>query len=305
MMKALLNKPWFAVTGAILCTALWGSAYPVIKYSYDKLNITTVADKLAFAGARFLIAGLMVFIAAWIKQRKPPTIPKRLIPGAALYGAVQTGLMYILNYIGVANTSATKTSILTAASAFFAVLFAPLFFRDERLTPWKIIGVICGFAGIIVVNTSGLDGGITFTGEGLVLIATVLNTAGGFIGKRVAKGRVFEMTAYQLLFGAALILLVALPMGGSFVFSPESLLLILYLAFVSAAAFSLWTALLTRHGAGRILVFNLLIPVFGTMWSYFLLGEQQIFDPMYPVSIVLITLGIILVNYNKNFQKPL
>lgn len=304
-MTDLIKKPWFAVLGAILCTALWGSAYPVIKYSYDELNITTVADKLAFAGARFLIAGLMVFIAAWIVRKKPPAIPKKLLPGAVLYGAVQTGLMYILNYIGVANTSATKTSILTAASAFFAVLFAPLFFKDERLSLWKIVGVVCGFAGIVVVNTSGLDGGITFLGEGSVLIATVLNTAGGFIGKRIAKGRVFEMTAYQLLFGAALILIVALPMGGSFAFSPKSLLLTLYLAFVSAAAFSLWTALLTRHGAGKILVFNLLIPVFGTMWSFFLLGEQQIFDPMYPISIVLITVGIVLVNYNKNFQKPL
>lgn len=304
-MTDLIKKPWFAAVGAILCTALWGSAYPVIKYSYDELNIETVADKLTFAGARFLLAGVMVFAVAWIMRKKLPTIPKKLIGGAILYGAVQTGLMYILNYIGVANTSATKTSILTAASAFFAVLFAPLFFRDERLTLWKLVGVLCGFAGIIVVNTAGLDGGVTFMGEGLVLIATVLNTAGGFIGKRIAKGRVFEMTAFQLLFGAALILLVALPMGGSFVFSAKSLLLTLYLAFVSAAAFSLWTALLTCHPAGKILVYNLLIPVFGTLWSYLLLGETQIFDPMYPISIVLITIGILLVNYNKNFSKPL
>lgn len=304
-MNSLLNKPWFAAVGAILCTALWGSAYPVIKYSYDELNIESVADKLAFAGVRFLLAGVMVYVAAWIIRKKPQTIPKSLIAPAVLYGAVQTGLMYILNYIGVANTSATKTSILTAASAFFAVLFAPLFFKDERLTVLKVIGVLCGFAGIIVVNTSDLDGGITFMGEGLVLIATLLNTAGGFIGKRIAKGRVFEMTAFQLLFGAALILAVALPMGGGFVISPKSLLLTLYLAFVSAAAFSLWTALLTRHGAGKILVYNLLIPVFGAIWSYLLLGEDRIFDPMYLLSIVLITVGIILVNYNKNFSKPL
>ena len=304
-MNKTFQKPWFAALCAILCTALWGSAYPVIKYSYGQLHIGSVADKLTFAGVRFLLAGVMVFIAAWIIRKKPPTIPKKLIGGAVLYGAVQTGLMYILNYIGVANTSATKTSILTAASAFFAVLFAPLFFKDERLTVWKVIGVIVGLGGIVVVNTSGLDGGITFMGEGLVLIATLLNTAGGFIGKRIAKGCVFEMTAWQLLIGAALILLVALPMGGGFVFSAQSVLLTLYLAFVSAAAFTLWTALLTVHEAGRILVFNLLIPVFGAIWSYFLLGEDKIFDPMYLLSVVLIGCGIFLVNHNKNFKKPL
>ncbi len=298
-MKQLLNKPWFAAVGAILCTALWGSAYPVIKYSYAKLNIVSVADKLTFAGARFLIAGVMVFIAAWIIRKKPPTIPRNLIGGAILYGAVQTGLMYILNYIGVANTSATKTSILTAASAFFAVLLAPLVFKGERLTVLKVIGVILGFSGIIVVNLPGLDGGFAFMGEGLVLIAALLNTAGGFIGKRIAGGRVFEMTAYQLIFGALLILAVALPMGGSFAFTAESLLLTLYLAFVSAAAFTLWTALLTRHDAGKILVFNLLIPVFGAIWSYLILGERQIFDPLYLLSVIMIACGIFFVNYTK------
>ena len=304
-MTKLLKKPWFAVVGAVICTALWGSAYPVIKYSYAQLNIASVADKLAFAGARFVIAGLMVFIAAWIVMKKPPTVPKRYIGGVILYGAVQTGLMYILNYIGVAHTSATKTSILTAASAFFAVLLAPLFFKSEKLTALKVIGVIVGFSGIIIVNTSALDGGVSFLGEGLVLLATVLNTAGSFIGKVIAKGRVFEMTAWQLMIGGALILLVALPMGGGFVISAESVLLTLYLAFVSAAAFSLWTALLTYHDAGRILVFNLLIPVFGAAWSFIILGERQIFDPLYLVSTALICIGIALVNYHKKFSKPL
>ena len=295
-MNKFLEKKWFAVVGAIICTALWGSAYPVIKYSYTQLSIVSTSDKLCFAGARFLLAGAMVFLAAWIIRKKPPLIPKRLIGGAVLYGTVQTGLMYILNYIGVAHTSATKTSLLTAASAFFAVLFAPLFFKSERLTALKLFGVMLGFGGVIVVNTSAADGGVTFLGEGLVLTATLLNTAGSFIGKRVAEGRVFEMTAWQLLIGGALITAAALIMGGSFDFSVQSLLLTLYLAFVSAAAFSLWTALLTRHEAGRILVFNLLIPPFGALWSFLILGERQILDPMYLLSAAMITAGIIMVN---------
>ena len=302
-MEQLLNKRWFAAVGAILCTALWGSAYPVIKYSYAQLAIDSVADKLCFAGARFILAGMMVFVVAWALRKKPPLIPKRMIGGVVLYGTVQTGLMYILNYIGVAHTSATKTSILTAASAFFAVLFAPLFFKSERLTVMKLVGVILGFSGIIVVNTSAVDGGITFLGEGMVLAATLLNTAGSFIGKRIAGGRVFEVTAYQLLIGGLLITVTALLMGGGFRFSAQSLLLTLYLAFVSAAAFSLWTALLTRHEAGRILVFNLLIPLFGALWSFVILGERQILDPMYLVSAALITVGIVLVNGKASVKR--
>lgn len=298
-MENLLRKRWFAAVGMVLCTLLWGSANPIIKYSYEALRIDTVADKLMFAGVRFMLAGVMVFIAAWVILRRVPTVLKKLIPGVTLYGVVQTGLMYILNYIGVANTTATKTCILTAASAFFAVIFAPLVFKGERLTALKLIGVIVGFAGIVAVNLGDLGGGLSLTGEGFVLTATVLSTAGSFIGKRISKGRVLEMTAWQLIIGAGLILVVGLIMGGGMTFTLSGLLLILYLAFVSAFTFILWTALLVYHEAGRILVYNLLIPVFGALWSLIILGERQILDPMYLLSITLIACGIFMVNYTK------
>ena len=298
-MNNLLQKKWFAAVGMVLCTLLWGSANPVIKYSYQALGITTTADKLMFAGVRFMLAGLMVFVFAWIRMRRVPTIPRRLIGGAVLYGVLQTGLMYTFNYIGVSNTSATKTCILTAASAFLAVVLAPLFFKGERITALKLIGSVIGFAGIVVVNLGDLGGGLTLTGEGFVLTATVLSTAGSFVGKRISSGRVFEMTAYQLIIGAALILVIGLSMGGGVVFTPEGIWLTLYLAFVSAATFTLWTALLVHHEAGSILVYNLLIPVFGALFSLIILGERQILDPMYLVSVALISCGIFMVNYSK------
>ena len=295
-MERILKKKWAAVLCAVLCTVLWGSAYPVIKYGYEQLYISSVADKLIFAGARFAAAGIMVFIFSWVKRGKAPTVPRGKRGGVALYGAVQTGLMYILNYIGVANTTATKTSVLTAASAFFAVIFAPLFFKEERLTVLKIGGAVVGMSGILLVN-GGVTGGFTFMGEGLVLISALLNTAGGFIGKRVSKGIVFESTAYQLLIGGAMILAVGLFAGGGYPLSAPRVLIALHLAFVSAAAFTLWTALLVYHEAGDILVFNMLIPVTGAIWSYFILGERQITEPLYIISVILTAVGIIMVNY--------
>lgn len=283
---------------AVFCTVLWGSAYPVIKYTYTVIAMPEVADKLLFAGVRFFLAGLMVFCYTWIKNRRFPTVPKERIGGVALYGILQTGLMYILNYIGVANTTATKTSIITAASAFFAVLFAPLFFKGEKLTVLKIVGVVIGMAGIVLVNNNALDG-FSFMGEGMVFLSMLLNTAGSFVGKRVSKGIVYQSSAYQLMIGGALILAVAVPLGGSFSLSWTSVLLILYLAFVSAAAFTLWTALLVYHEAGRILVFNMLIPVTGALWSFLILGERQILEPLYLVSVLLTAAGIILVNYQR------
>ena len=298
-MQKYLSEKWIAMGLAFLCTLLWGSAYPVIKLAYKELAIDAVGDKLMFAGVRFALAGLMVFVVACLIKKRFPLADKGKWGWVLLYGAVQTGLMYLFNYIGVANTSATKTSFLTALSAFLSVLFAPLFFKDEKLSVWKIVGIVFGIAGIAVVNFSSLDTSFAFIGEGFVMIATVLNTAGGFIGKKISRGKVFETTSYQLMFGGILLVISAVIMGGGLTLSFKSMLFVLYLAFVSAAAFSVWTALLVYNEAGKILIFNLMIPITGAFWSFVILGEREIFDPMYILSVVLIAVGIILVNSHR------
>ena len=100
-----------------------------------------------------------------------------------------------------------------------------------------------------------------------------------------------------------MILAIALPLGGRFILTWTSVLIVLYLAFVSAAAFTLWTALLVLHEAGQILVFNMLIPVTGAIWSFIILGERQVFEPLYLVSIALTAVGIILVNIRKTKKQ--
>ena len=107
------------------------------------------------------------------------------------------------------------------------------------------------------------------------------------------------MTAWQLLFGGALLAAVGLALGGRLDFSSvRGDLILLWLAFVSAAAFAVWTALLKYHPASRITVFNLLVPIFGTVLSGLLLGENVLrLDTA--ASLALIAGGILLVNLSK------
>lgn len=295
----ILDKKWAATAGAVFCTVLWGSAYPVIKFAYQQLKIESVGDRLMFAGLRFFLAGVMVFFITFFFKKRVPAVEKKDVLPVIAYGAVQTGLMYLFNYIGVANTTATKTAILTSLSAFLAVLFSPLFFKDEKLSALKIAGIVLGLSGILFSNVGAFDGTFSLFGEGFVMFAAVLNTAGGFIGKKISGGKVFEMTAYQLIIGGVILIFCAAIGGGHFSLTLKGGAILLYLAFVSAAAFSVWTALLVRHEAGKILVFNLLIPIFGAVWSFFILGEKDIFEPMNLLSVALITAGIVLVNSNR------
>ena len=291
-MKLLQNKK-IAYLTAIFCTLLWGTAFPFIKVGYSAFQIeeSDIGSKLIFAGMRFMLAGFMVFLFLWISKRKLPTLSKKDILPVCSLGVVQTGLQYIFTYIGIGFTSGTNTSIITACASFFTVLFVPLFFKNDRLTPMKIIGCILGFGGTVSTDT--------WFGDMMILFSTISAAAGNIVAKKVTTGRdPFPVTAFQLLTGGFILLVSGICCGGSIgLINVESVSVLLWLAFVSAVAFSLWTVLLKFHDASRISVFNLLVPVFGTVLSGLMLGEN-VFRIETLISLILISLGIAFVNMN-------
>ncbi len=285
---------------ALVCTALWGTAFPVIKLSYKQFYIASrdIGAKLLFAGERFALAGLLVFLLALVLYRKPLTMKKRDIMPIVTLGLVQTTLQYVFSYIGVANTTGTKTSVITACSAFFAVLLAPLFFQSDQLHFKKIFGCLLGLAGIVVIQFNGVVfESFSFLGEGFVLLSALCSAGGSFISKGVMKNRnAMQVTAFQMFAGGAVLIIIGGAFGGKLYYTNwQHWALLAYLAVVSAIAFTLWTALLAYNPVGKICIFNLMIPLFGTLWSGILLGEN-IFTLNNLLSIVLVCTGIWLVH---------
>lgn len=54
-----LQKDSTVFLGAMICCALWGSAFPCVKLGMELLHITSdqTADQILFAGERFFLAG--------------------------------------------------------------------------------------------------------------------------------------------------------------------------------------------------------------------------------------------------------
>ena len=90
-------------------------------------------------------------------------------------------------------------------------------------------------------------------------------------------------------------LIIGFVFGGTTVFNFNSLVILIWLSVVSSVSFLLWTALLKYHPVSRITIFTMLVPVFGTLWSFILLGED-IMRAENLISLLLISLGIVLVN---------
>ncbi len=296
----LLNRKISAYIGAIICTALWGTAFPLIRLGYMRFNIaqSDIGSKLLFAGERFALAGTLVFLFGLIFYRKP-LIPRTgdLLPIGVL-GLVQTTLQYLFAYIGVGLTTATNTSILTGTVSIISVVLSGIFFRQDRLTALKIAGCIIGLFGIVYVNIADFSvDSVTFLGDIIVLMSSLSGAGGNIITKKVSKNRnPTTVTAWQLFIGGVVLLLIGLICGGRT--DPTSIsgvFILLWLSLVSSVSFLLWTELLKRHPVSRITVFMMLVPIFGTVWSGILLGED-VLNINNLISLAFITAGIVLVN---------
>lgn len=306
MEKNFLQRGPIIILLALFCTILWGTAYPAVKIGYELFAIDSANDfgKLLFAGLRFTLAGLMTLAVSVILQKKLVIPQRQHWRGIALLGLVQTTGQYIFFYLGLSNTTGVKGSILYALATFFVVIFAHFLFPDDKMNLQKILGCCIGFVGVLLItfDGTGLGGGFTFTGEGFIMLSTLSSALGALISRSVAQGQdPVVVTGYQLTGGGLILIFIGLIGHGHFdsVTAP-GILLLLYMAFLSAAAFTVWTMLLKYNPASKIAVYNFLIPIFGTTFSVMFLNES-IFNLRSLLALILACAGIYIVN--KEFKR--
>ncbi len=167
-----------------------GSAFPSLKVGYDilDLNNQTYLYKVLFAGYRFLLASLMILTYGTLKGMLVP-LSKRILGHLAVLGILQTSLTYILFYIGLSNTTGVKGSILIGTGTFFAIIFAHFYYHDDKLSLNKILGLVVGFIGVIIISLSkgSLDFGFKFTGEGFMIISSMVTAVASLYAKELSK----------------------------------------------------------------------------------------------------------------------
>jgi drug/metabolite transporter (DMT)-like permease len=295
-----LSDPKIVLLLATLCCALWGSSYPAIKNGYEILQIAPhdVSSKLIFAGYRFLLAGLCVLLLAAIMGKPVLRLSRHTFGQVALLGILQTGLQYVFFYIGLAFTTGVRASILNATTTFFSVLLAHFVYQNDKLSTRKSVGCLLGFAGVLTVNAGAgpLDALPSLHGEGFIVIAAFVLSAASIYGKYVShRMDAMVMTGWQLAIGGMALLMGGYATGGTLGhMTPASTLLLVYLALLSAVAFTLWSLLLKYNPVGRVSVFAFLVPVFGAALSALFLGES-IFEWKNLAALVLVCAGIGLV----------
>ncbi len=291
---------------ALMCCALWGSAFPCIKTGYEWLQIEGAGSQILFAGYRFTLAGIFTYFFVCMSEKRFALPEKKNLPMFMGQGVLQTTIQYVFFYVGLAHTTGAKGSVINGSSAFFSIIMAQFLMKNEKITWKKILGCIIGFAGVLVVNlTTGADGGFSlfseggfsFLGEGMILLCAVAYGTSSVTLKRIShRDTPAAITAYQLMFGGALMIAIGFILGGNVTgFDLASGVLLIYMALLSTVAFSIWAALLKYNAVGQIAIFGFSIPIFGSVLSGIFLGEE-ILTWQNLLALILVSVGIFIVN---------
>ncbi|MGN1097948.1 MAG: DMT family transporter [Clostridia bacterium] len=301
--EKILTKTWVVCALAFICCALWGSAFPCVKIGYKLFEIpaSDVAAQILFAGVRFTLAGILTIIFSSLGAReflRPKSGEEALC--VAKLCMFQTVIQYVLFYIGLARADGVKCSIIEASNVFVAIIIAALIFKIEKLTAGKILGCFVGFAGVVLINVNGgMNMSMSFMGEGCIFLSTFAYAFSSVIMKSYSrKYNTVMMSGWQFLFGGIILTAAGLIFGGRLsVITPAGTAMLIYLAFVSAVAYSLWAILLKYNPVSRVCVYGFMNPVCGVLLSAWLLDESgSAFGIKGLASLILVCLGIYIVN---------
>ncbi len=304
----LFARPMVAVLCAIGCNMLWGSAIPFINLGYRLFAIPSgaITTQILFAGCRFFLAGLLTILFASVQKRTFVKPKKQNIDKVVKLALTQTIAQYFFFYIGVANTASIKGSIIQGLNAFAAILIACFLFKTERMNSLKWIGGLLGVAGVVAVNLDGgaIDASVSVMGEGFLMISMFAGACSAGLIKRYGQhDDPVALSGWQFMLGGAVMALGAFLMGGRL--RPQSigaLAVLLYLAFLSAVAYTVWSLLLKVNPVSRIAVFMFLQPVFGVLLSLILYGSSDVPLLRYALSLVLVCLSIFIVGKGQQVE---
>lgn len=296
------SKTWAVCICAIICCVLWGSAFPCVKIGYKLFEIDTSspASLILFAGTRFSLAGVFVIAFGSISKRK------FLLPKAKNWWRVgvvalfQTALQYTFFYIGLANCTGVKSSVLNGLGVFFTIVAACFIFRTERFNVIKLLGCLLGFGGVILINIGGdFSFSFNFLGEGFIIFSGLSAAmAAGFVKIFAKHEDTTAICGWQFLLGGLLLVITGLSAGGKIThIDAGAAFMLLYLAFLSACAFTLQSFLLRYNPVSKVAVFKSTNPLFGAVFSALILHEsEQLLSLFTLLALILVCLGIFVIN---------
>jgi drug/metabolite transporter (DMT)-like permease len=207
-------------------------------------------------------------------------------------GILNCALPYTLITWGETYINSGLAAIYNACAPLWAGMLGLVWVWAERLSPGRLLGLLVGMAGVVLVVSASLSGGsegvMQLAGQAAVLLAALSYAISGIFGRHKLKDVPVRATATgQLVTGALILIPFAIFQIPAQVPSPAAIASITTLSILGTAVASLMYYWLLAHvGSTRTLLVTYLLPGFALIWGALLLQE--------PVTLVAV-LGLLLI----------
>ncbi|CAM4082706.1 putative amino-acid metabolite efflux pump [Pseudomonas reidholzensis] len=252
---------------ALVVITVWGVNFVVIKVGLDDL------PPMLLGALRFILVALpAVFLI------KRPNLPWRWL---IAYGAtISLGQFAFLFQAMASGMPPGLASLILQSQAFFTLGFAALFL-GERLRPASLLGLLVAAAGLALIGSEH--------SSHVPLIALLLTLCGGamwgmgnIITRRFGSVNLMALVVWGGLIPPLPFLALSWGLEGPERISHAlshigwgTVAALCFLAYASTMlGYTLWSTLLSRHPAGKVAPFSLLVPVVGLSSSALLLDER-------------------------------
>jgi drug/metabolite transporter (DMT)-like permease len=290
---------------AIIACLLWSTAYACIKLGlqYD--------TPLHFAGTRFIISGLMI-----LPFTVKPSIYVKMIREnwkvVTLVMVLQTLINYSLFYFGLNLVPGALGAVIVGSQPLVTAVVASMMHEEDKLTRPKIITVIFGISGVILISAGRqafkLGTAIEFLGVIMIIGANIATATSNVVVSLKSRGmNPLVLSSASLGVGGLILYLVSIPIEETVRISKPLVywLDLIWLSFMSAYAFSLWFKLLQRPGVkvSELNLWKFIIPVVGAVLSWLLVpGENP--EWLTITGMIIITGSLVLFYLNTREVKP-
>ncbi len=294
------NAPqWKVMVAFAAIYFLWGFSYLGIHVALESF------PPFFTAGARFFIAGTALYAIASRGQAAPTRHQWRssLILGFLMFFLGNGSLMWAQTMLpsGLAATLYATTPLCFAVIGWLG-------FRQHRPGGRGLLGLVVGFAGVVLLIGPGDTDSVNLIGVMLIFCSTIGWTTGSLLSQRLDKPASATLGAAMNLLISGIMLLIASGLTGEFsrirpeTLLPESILALLFLAFgPSLVAFSAYMWLLGVVSPNRVSTYAYVNPVMAVVAGWAILHEHVTLHTLIASAVILF--GVVLITSQRT-QPP-
>jgi drug/metabolite transporter (DMT)-like permease len=274
---------------------LWGGAFFLIEVglrSYPPISLVFM---------RLALAVPPMWIAMRLMGERLPTSP-RIWGLLTIVGALNCALPFVLFFWGQQYLDSGYASILNATTPLWGVITAHFLTSDEKATPARIIGVLTGMAGIIVMVGPEAIKGLSnnLLAQIACIVSTLFYSFAAIYGRRLSQTALTPMAVAtgQTMAAAVLMIPVVLffdqPWSMTMPRLDSTLAGITLALFSTALAYTLYFRLIDRAGASNAQLVAFLMPILAVILGIAFLGEHL--NQGQIIGAVLIAFGLVIID---------